>query len=103
MINSSPGLAHLCILLFKGRRISTLATTHSKYIQKIDIPSFGWLNISFSQYKYSLEENMRENSAVDDRCLAQVESLWSRYRVKAVVTKRRQSFSNGKAWHCTAN
>lgn len=60
---------------FHGRTLGTLATTHSKYIHKIDIPSFDWPIASFPQYKYPLEENVRENQAEDARCLAEVEEL----------------------------
>ncbi|XP_031620889.1 4-aminobutyrate aminotransferase, mitochondrial [Contarinia nasturtii] len=83
MINSAPGSPDLCILSFKGafhgRTIGALATTHSKYIHKIDIPSFDWPIAPFPQYKYPLEENVRENAAEDDRCLAAVEDLIVKY------------------------
>lgn len=86
MINSAPGSPDLCILSFKGgfhgRTIGALATTHSKYIHKIDIPSFDWPIASFPQYKYPLEENVRENQAEDDRCLAEVEDLIEKYNKK---------------------
>lgn len=83
MVNSAPGSPDLCILSFKGafhgRTIGALSTTHSKYIHKIDIPSFDWPIASFPQYKYPLEENVRENKAEDDRCLAEVEDLIETY------------------------
>lgn len=85
-MNSAPGAPDLCILSFKGafhgRTIGALATTHSKYIHKIDIPSFDWPIASFPQYKYPLEENVRENQAEDDRCLAETEELIERYNKK---------------------
>lgn len=83
MINQSPGSPNLSILSFKGafhgRTLGTLSTTHSKYIHKIDIPSFDWPIADFPQYKYPLEENVRENAAEDQRCLAQVEELIAQF------------------------
>lgn len=79
MINQSPGSPILSILSFKGafhgRTLGALSTTHSKYIHKIDVPSFDWPIADFPQYKYPLEENVRENAAEDKRCLAHVEDL----------------------------
>lgn len=79
MINQAPGAPKLSILSFKGafhgRTLGALSTTHSKYIHKIDVPSFDWPIASFPQYKYPLEENVRDNQAEDDRCLAEVEDL----------------------------
>lgn len=86
MMNSAPGSPNLSILSFKGafhgRTIGALSTTHSKYIHKIDIPSLDWPISSFPQYKYPLEENVRENQAEDDRCLAEVEELIENYNKK---------------------
>lgn len=88
MINQTPGAPKLSILSFKGafhgRTLGVLATTHSKYIHKIDIPSFDWPIASFPQYKYPLEENVRENQAEDDRCLAEVEDLIVQYKNKGI-------------------
>ena len=79
MINQAPGAPALSILSFKGafhgRTLGVLATTHSKYIHKIDIPSFDWPIATFPKYKYPLEENVRENKAEDEKCLAEVEDL----------------------------
>lgn len=52
---------------FHGRTIGVLATTHSKYIHKIDVPSFDWPIATFPIYKYPLEENQRENAEEDKR------------------------------------
>jgi len=60
---------------FHGRTLGVLSTTHSKYIHKIDIPAFDWPIAPFPQYKYPLEDNVQENTAEDDRCLAAVEQL----------------------------
>lgn len=49
-----------------------LATTHSKAIHKIDIPSLDWPIAPFPIYKYPLEEHVRENQEEDRRCLEQV-------------------------------
>lgn len=60
---------------FHGRTLGSLSTTHSKYIHKIDIPSFKWPAADFPHYRYPLEENERENKAEDERCLAKVSIL----------------------------
>lgn len=57
---------------FHGRTLGCLSTTHSKYIHKMDIPAFDWPIASFPEYKYPLEENVRENKQEDKRCLAEV-------------------------------
>ncbi|XP_037935935.1 4-aminobutyrate aminotransferase, mitochondrial [Teleopsis dalmanni] len=84
MINMAPGAPKLSLLSFKGafhgRTLGALATTHSKYIHKIDVPSFDWPIASFPQYKYPLHENERENAAEDKRCLAEVEDLINDYK-----------------------
>lgn len=78
-MNQTPGSPNLSILSFKGafhgRTLGVLATTHSKYIHKIDVPSFDWPIASFPKYKYPLENNVAENKAEDARCLAEVEDL----------------------------
>lgn len=88
MINQEPGAPKLSILSFKGafhgRTLAALSTTHSKYIHKIDIPSFDWPIASFPQYKYPLENNVRENAAEDDRCLAETEDLIVQYNKKNI-------------------
>ncbi|KAI5697508.1 hypothetical protein M8J75_011543 [Diaphorina citri] len=88
MINQAPGAPNLSILSFKGafhgRTLGCLSTTHSKYIHKIDIPAFDWPIASFPKYKYPLEENERENKAEDDKCLAEVEDLISKYNKKGI-------------------
>lgn len=64
---------------FHGRTLGSLSTTHSKYIHKIDVPAFDWPIASFPQYKYPLEENVRDNRAEDERCLAEIEDLIVKY------------------------
>ncbi|XP_076300987.1 4-aminobutyrate aminotransferase isoform X1 [Lasioglossum baleicum] len=84
MMNQLPGAPRFSILSFKGafhgRTLGTLSTTHSKYIHKIDIPAFDWPIASFPQYKYPLNENTRENQQEDQRCLAEVEELFAKYK-----------------------
>ncbi|XP_055625580.1 4-aminobutyrate aminotransferase, mitochondrial [Toxorhynchites rutilus septentrionalis] len=88
MINQMPGSPKLSILsfhgAFHGRTLGSLSTTHSKYIHKIDIPSFDWPIASFPKYKYPLEENVRENAQEDARCLAEVEGLIEKYAKKGI-------------------
>lgn len=86
MMNQAPGSPDLTILSFKGafhgRAIGVLSLTHSKYIHKIDIPSFDWPIATYPIYKYPLEENVRENQAEDKRCLAEVEELIENFNKK---------------------
>lgn len=88
MVNAAPGSPNLSILSFQGafhgRTLGVLSTTHSKYIHKIDIPAFDWPIAPFPKYKYPLEENVRENQAEDDRCLAEVEDLIVKYNKKGI-------------------
>lgn len=83
MMNQVPGAPKFSILSFKGafhgRTLGSLSATHSKYIHKIDIPSFDWPIASFPDYKYPLNENVRENQQEDERCLAEVEELFEKY------------------------
>lgn len=76
MINQPPGSPRYAILSFKGafhgRTLGALSTTHSKYIHKVDVPAFDWPIASFPEYKYPLNENVRENQHEDERCLAEV-------------------------------
>ncbi|ERE69437.1 4-aminobutyrate aminotransferase [Cricetulus griseus] len=46
-----------------------LATTHSKAIHKIDIPSFDWPIAPFPRLKYPLEEFVKDNQQEEARCL----------------------------------
>ncbi|KAK3893030.1 hypothetical protein Pcinc_003125, partial [Petrolisthes cinctipes] len=64
---------------FHGRTMGCLATTHSKAIHKIDIPSLDWPIADFPKYKYPLEEHVTENEHEDNRCLEQVEDVIERY------------------------
>lgn len=55
-------------LLFKG----CLATTHSKSIHKLDVPSFDWPIAPFPRLQYPLEEFTKENAQEEARCLEEV-------------------------------
>uniref|UniRef100_A0A8C5VV98 4-aminobutyrate aminotransferase, mitochondrial n=1 Tax=Microcebus murinus TaxID=30608 RepID=A0A8C5VV98_MICMU len=59
-----------------------LATTHSKAIHKLDIPSFDWPIAPFPRLKYPLEEFVKENQQEEARCLEEVEDLIVKYRKK---------------------
>lgn len=86
MINQAPGSPNLSILSFMGgfhgRTIGALSTTHSKYIHKIDVPALDWPIAPFPKYKYPLDENVRENKAEDEKCLAEVECLIEKWNKK---------------------
>jgi len=77
--HEAPGSPNLSILAFKGgfhgRTVGLLSCSHSRPIQGIDIPSLNWPKADFPKYVYPLEENVRENTAEDERCLAIVEEL----------------------------
>ncbi|XP_028841443.1 4-aminobutyrate aminotransferase, mitochondrial isoform X2 [Denticeps clupeoides] len=86
MINQSPGSPNLSILsfmgAFHGRTMGCLATTHSKVIHKLDVPSFDWPVAPFPRLRYPLEEFARENAQEEDRCLEEVEDLIVKWRQK---------------------
>lgn len=86
MVNQSPGAAKLSIMSlmggFHGRTFGSLATTHSKPIHKLDVPSFDWPIANFPKYKYPLEDFQKENAAEDAKSLAYVESLIEDYKKK---------------------
>ncbi|XP_074866388.1 4-aminobutyrate aminotransferase, mitochondrial isoform X2 [Carettochelys insculpta] len=89
MINQSPGCPDYSILSFMGgfhgRTIGSLATTHSKAIHKLDIPSLDWPIAPFPRLKYPLEEFVKENQQEEARCLEEVEDLIVKYRKKKKV------------------
>lgn len=88
MVNMAPGAPKLSLLSFKGafhgRTMGALATTHSKYIHKIDVPSFDWPVATFPQYRYPLEENIMYNQDQDKKSLAEVQDLIEEYRKKDI-------------------
>ena len=77
--HEAPGSPNLSILAFKGafhgRTVGLLSCSNSRPIQGVDIPSLAWPKADFPVYKYPLEENVAENKAEDERCLAIVEEL----------------------------
>jgi len=86
VMNSLPGASDLTLMSFKGafhgRTFGTLATTHTKPVHKLDIPTMDWPIASFPRYKYPLEDNVRENEEEDARCLAEVEQLFETWNKK---------------------
>lgn len=89
MINKPPGSPHLSVLsfagAFHGRTIGALGCTHSKWLHKLDIPSLDWPMADFPVLRYPLEDNVAENKAEVNRCLAMVEDLIADYKSKAPV------------------
>merc|ERR1711981_367323 len=77
MLNKAPGSPKLSILAFKGgfhgRTVGLLSCSNSRPIHGVDIPTIPWPKADFPRYKYPLHENIRENEAEDQRCLANVE------------------------------
>jgi 4-aminobutyrate aminotransferase/(S)-3-amino-2-methylpropionate transaminase len=61
-----------------------LTCTHSKSIHKIDVPSFDWPVAKFPQYKYPLEDNVRENKEEEKKSLANVEELIEQWKKKGI-------------------
>lgn len=86
MINQPPGSPQLSIMsfhgAFHGRTLGALSATHSKPIHKLDVPAFDWPIAPFPEYKYPLNENIKENKKEDERCLAVVEDLISQFKKK---------------------
>ncbi|XP_053328247.1 4-aminobutyrate aminotransferase, mitochondrial isoform X1 [Spea bombifrons] len=86
MINKFPGCPDYSILSFMGgfhgRTMGCLATTHSKAIHKLDIPTFDWPIAPFPKLKYPLDQFEKENQVEETHCLEQVEDLIVKYRKK---------------------
>uniref|UniRef100_A0A8C6Y6V3 4-aminobutyrate aminotransferase, mitochondrial n=1 Tax=Naja naja TaxID=35670 RepID=A0A8C6Y6V3_NAJNA len=89
LINQPPGCPEYSMLsfmgAFHGRTMGCLATTHSKAIHKLDIPSFDWPIAPFPRLQYPLEDFARENEQEEARCLEEVEDLIVKYRKKNKV------------------
>ena len=66
--------------------LGCLATTHSKAIHKIDIPSFDWPIAPFPRLKYPLEEFVKENQQEEARCLEEVTPRPSRSSQHTILT-----------------
>ncbi|XP_023792883.1 4-aminobutyrate aminotransferase, mitochondrial [Cyanistes caeruleus] len=81
--NITPGMG--IILIFPSLGIGCLATTHSKAIHKLDIPSLDWPIAPFPRLKYPLEDFVKENQQEEARCLEEVEDLIVKYRKKKKI------------------
>lgn len=79
MQNQAPGAPAYSILSFNGgfhgRTFGSLATTRSKPIHKLDIPSFDWPSAPFPKLKYPLDQFSSENAAEEQRCIEEVEQI----------------------------
>lgn len=79
VMNKGIGCPDLSVLSFKGgfhgRTIATLATTHSKALHKLDVPTLDWPIADFPAYKYPYEDNLEYNQNQDDQCLKNVSEL----------------------------
>nr|KAF6488595.1 4-aminobutyrate aminotransferase [Molossus molossus] len=88
MVNQAPGCPDYSILsfmgAFHGRTMGCLATTHSKAIHKIDIPSFDWPIAPFPRLKYPLEEFVKENQQEEARCLEEPVKSWVCFTLRHV-------------------
>ncbi|XP_034781909.1 4-aminobutyrate aminotransferase, mitochondrial isoform X1 [Acipenser ruthenus] len=86
LINQAPGCPEFSILSFMGgfhgRTLGCLATTHSKAMHKLDVPTFDWPIAPFPRLRYPLEEFVRENAQEEAHCLEEVEDLIVKYRKK---------------------
>lgn len=79
MRNQAPGAPEYSILSFNGgfhgRTFGSLATTRSKPIHKLDIPSFDWPSAPFPKLQYPLEQFSSENASEEQRCIDEVERV----------------------------
>ncbi|KAK1344798.1 hypothetical protein QTO34_013499 [Cnephaeus nilssonii] len=111
MVNQAPGCPDYSMLsfmgAFHGRTMGCLATTHSKAIHKIDIPSFDWPIAPFPRLKYPLEEFVKENQQEEARCLEEVtgdlpDPPTSLPRTLATPRPRLEKRNNELTWACMA-
>merc|ERR1712001_348301 len=58
-----------------GRTVGLLSCSNSRPIHGVDIPTLPWPKADFPRYNYPRKDNVRENQAEDERCLANVEGL----------------------------
>ena len=83
-------LQNICVILIKlftnsililgsfhGRTMACLATTHSKPVHKLDVPSLDWPIADFPKYNYPLSEFEKENKQEDERCLSKVHNYFN--------------------------
>ena len=77
---------------FHGRTAACLSLTHTKWIHKLDFPTFDWPSCPFPKLKYPLDKFERENAEEEARCLAEVEKALTRDRdVVAVIVEPMQA------------
>lgn len=79
MLNQAPGAPEYSIMSFNGgfhgRTFGSLATTRSKPIHKLDIPSFDWPSAPFPKLQYPLDQFSAENAAEEQSCIDEVERI----------------------------
>lgn len=89
MDNKLPGASDMVILSFDkgfhGRTFGSLATTRSKPIHKMDIPTFNWPKAPFPKLKYPLQEFEQENHQQELDCLAEFELIIEQYKGKVAA------------------
>lgn len=73
---------------FHGRTLGALSTTRSKYIHKIDAPSFDWPVAPFPKYQYPLETYQSENKKEDESSLAAVRNFMRTLKLDPVYSER---------------
>lgn len=83
VMNKGNGCPDLSVLSFKGafhgRTMGVLATTHSKYVHKLDVPTLDWPIANFPMYKYPYEDNLEYNQKQDEDCLKNVAEVIDYY------------------------
>lgn len=94
--NQAPGTPDFKILsfdgAFHGRTAACLSLTHTKWIHKLDFPTFDWPSCPFPKLKYPLSEHVEENAAEEARCLALVEEALKKDRdVVGVIVEPMQA------------
>jgi len=81
--NQAPGTTPFTILSFKGafhgRTLGSLTCTHSKWVHKLDMPSFDWPFATFPRLNYPLDEYAEENREEEYRCLDEIRNLVQQY------------------------
>lgn len=96
LTNQAPGSPGFKVLsfdgAFHGRTAACLSLTHTKWIHKLDFPTFDWPSCPFPKLKYPLDKFERENAEEEARCLAEVEKALTRDRdVVAVIVEPMQA------------
>ncbi|KAJ3037938.1 hypothetical protein HDV00_001217 [Rhizophlyctis rosea] len=79
LVNQEPGSPKMSILsfgrAFHGRTLGSLSATRSKWVHKLDLPSFDWPVAPFPELKYPLSSFASENASAEANSLAEVERL----------------------------